>query len=174
MTGAFLSVAVAIVLDLFGAAFGLGAHSSGSQGLELLSGIWVIVTPLVAVFAGTCLTASIVGLRGPYLNGITVWCMSIMAGAVLAIGFNRTGAAMPDLPQLASATGMALAGLAAILGLVGAVGGSAVGRTLERHRLASVDERVPPEIRGYRTVPAQRTTAGVPPAPPSDQPELRH
>jgi len=169
VAGAFLAVAIAIVLGLFGAAFGFGGQSSGSQGLVVLSGIWEIVTPLVALFVGAYVTASIVGKRNPYFNGIMVWSIASAYGMLLAIGLTRMISPAQHAFQLASSGGAALAGLSAILGLVGSIGGSAVGAALERRSSAGEVESAR-ETRGHGAVlPGHRTPASA-----GEQPELRH
>jgi hypothetical protein len=111
ITGAFFAVACAIVLDYFGLAFGAGNYIG-------LSAVWLVLTPLVATFAGACAACLLAG-TGSYLTGVMVWCISLVVGTIFsAIGFAQTGA---------TGTSLALTGLACILGLCGALVGSAVG-----------------------------------------------
>jgi hypothetical protein len=176
LTGAFLAVGVAIVLGLFGAAFGFGAVSSGSAGLTVLAAVWQVLTPLVAIFLGAIVTAFLVGKPGAYLNAIMVWCITSAYGALLALGLARVMTNSPFLVELSSATGAALAGLAAILGFLGSIGGAAVGALLERRRLSNIDAKAKGEaLSAGSTYPAQRPAAGaMHDAPKGDQPEFRH
>ena len=132
VAGAFSAVAAGIILGLFGAAFGLG-------GLGVLSGVWEVVTPLVATAIGAVVTVSMTGRRGAYLNGIMVWCVALVAGVLVLGGFGAFGAlgtaalgaakeaGARSIAAEGAAARVALTALAAILGLVGAGVGSAIG-----------------------------------------------
>src|SRR6266511_406575 len=67
--GAFCAVAVQIVLGLFGAAFGFGGEGAG---VNALPAVWEVLTPAVALFAGSVLAISLDGRRNAYLNGFMV------------------------------------------------------------------------------------------------------
>jgi hypothetical protein len=179
VTGAFFAVAIAIVLGLFGTAFGLGAQSSGSGGLAVLSAVWGVLTPLVAGFVGAAIAAGLAGRPGAYLNGTMVWALGLAyAGLLAAVSAPaRLGSAAGAASQAIQpgGGGMALAGLAAILGFVGALIGSAVGSTIGERVRQRAELRVPVGERGYR--PTYRTEEAAAPGrgtPPAEPPELRH
>jgi hypothetical protein len=156
ITGAFLTVATGVVLGLFGTAFGLG-------NLRVLSGIWLILTPLVAAFIGAWVAVGMAGRAGAYANGIMVWAVSLafwalfMAGA-FAVGGTAAGRAGAQGAQ-AAASGAALAGLASILGLVGALIGSAMGAATVERRAAAVARRPAEAYREERAYEAGRGEA---------------
>jgi hypothetical protein len=129
ITGAFSAAAVAIVLGLFGGAFGAG-------GLGVLSGIWLVVTPFAATFIGAAVAGAIAERRDVFPTGVMVWCISLVAGALIIADI---GALMAHgTEQLVVYPGaLALAGLSAILGLLGAVVGSGVGLRVSQHRRVS-------------------------------------
>ncbi len=167
--GALCALAIAIVLGMFGASFGQG-------GLTTLSGVWQVLTPLVATFIGSIVAATISERRDAVPSGIMVWCISLVAGALLVAAFVRVVMA-PGSGELArSSAVLALGGLAAVLGLVGAVIGSAAGLRMAREQ-ADIAARV-----GDRDVEAveqpiggETATAGRVSRPPrSEPPELRH
>jgi LytS/YehU family sensor histidine kinase len=109
--GALVAIAVTIVLGLFGAAFGFG-------GLTALSAVWQIFTPLVATFIGA-LAAVALARESSYANAVMVWCLAlIFSTAVLLIAPFRVAG---------SAAVPALAALAAVLGLIGALVGAGLG-----------------------------------------------
>lgn len=173
VSGAFLAVAIAIVLGLFGVAFGIAGQAPGPQGLAVLGGVWKILTPLVATFAGAALTASIVGKRAALLNGVMVWCVTLAFAAVIAGGVSAIGL-MPRATPL-GASGTSLLGLAAILGFVGAIGGAIAGAAADQRRATRAAELAPG---GEARRSGDR--ADVQPSPaarggtPGEPPELRH
>jgi len=134
--GAFCAVAIQIVLGLFGASFGFGVERAGSAGLKALSGVWVILTPFVAIFLGSAMAVSLAGRRNAYLNGFVIWCISMAAVAFYLGRDLATVTARAEAIGLTGAAAPALAGLAALLGLTGAVVGSAIGKRLARYELA--------------------------------------
>ncbi len=155
ITGAFLTVATGVVLGLFGTAFGLG-------NLRVLSGIWLILTPLVAAFIGAWVAVGMAGRAGAYAHGIMVWAVSLtfwtlfVAGAFAVGGTAAASRGAAQGAQAAAqaasmgASGAALAGLATILGLVGSLIGSAMGAaTLERRARARRPAEAYGEERAY-------------------------
>ncbi|MHB8872480.1 MAG: hypothetical protein ACYC8T_02220 [Myxococcaceae bacterium] len=160
IAGAFIALSLALVLNLFAGAF-------AAAGLGTLASIWMVLTPLVSTFVGAAVCANLVGRRAAYLNGILVWCLSLIAGALLfGAGLMRAGF---------SGGLMALSGLAALLGLAGALIGSAVGpieMTFSRRRAG---KREAPEVHAaeerYEKTP---TVSPGPSGPSADRPELRH
>lgn len=144
ITGAFCAIAGAIVLGLFGEAFGAG-------GLGVLSGIWLVVTPFVATFIGAAIAAAMGDGQDAYPTGIMVWCISVVAGALLIadVGASRMAPGIVRLP--ANPGALALAGLSAILGLLGAAVGSGVGLAASQS----------PRVIGARTAPRARAVSSA-------------
>ena len=154
ITGVLCALAVQIVLGLFGVAFGF-ASAPAESNLGVLAGIWGLVTPIVASFIGAWVATRIAADRaeaGAYLHGALVWCIGLIAGAVfitgsLASGAMATGTAASGVgarvverrdtsanraraedAARGAAVGTGAAGVAALLGLGGALLGAAVGR----------------------------------------------
>ncbi len=168
VTGAFFAVAIATVLGLFGAAF-------GRAGATVLSGVWQILTPLVAVCAGAVIAVSLSERRGAYLNGLMVWALGVAyAGALFAA--SAPGARVAgERMVVGSGTTLALAGLATILGLVGSLIGSAIGSSLEGRIARRAEEMAATEERGYHpTFTAEPTSPPPSEVRPTERPELRH
>ncbi len=163
VAGAFLAVAISIVLGLFGAAFTVG-------GLTDLCGIWEILTPLVATFCGAALAAVIARQTEASLTGVMVWCVALTYGAALLIGMSAFGATPQHLP----AGGAALAGLAAILGLLGGLAGASFGTARGRQAARASESRLSEGDRGARTVYERDTVTGTPRVPPGEPPGIRH
>jgi len=134
--GAFCALAVQIVLGLFGAAFGFGGEGGGADGLKVLSGIWEVLTPLVAVFVGSAMAVSLGGRRNAYLNGFMVWCISLAAVAFYLGRDLGTVVARANAIGLTGASATALAGVSALLGATGAFAGSAIGKRIARYEFA--------------------------------------
>jgi len=134
--GAFCAVAIQIVLGLFGAAFGSGGESAGAAGYQTLSGVWETLTPLVAIFIGSAVAASLGGRRNAFLNGFMVWCVFLAAVAFYLARDLGTVTARAEAIGLTGAAAAALAGLSALLGLAGAFFGSAIGKRVARYEFA--------------------------------------
>lgn len=162
VAGAFLAVAISIVLGLFGAAFSVG-------GLTVLGGIWEILTPLVATFCGAALAAVIARQSEAPLTGVMVWCVALAYGAALLAGMSALG----RTPQQVSAGGAALAGLAAILGLLGGLAGASFGARGQKD-IRTPEARPSEGDRGARAVYERDTVTGTAHVPPSEPPEIRH
>jgi len=131
--GSFCAVAVQIVLGLFGAAFGFGGEGAG---VNALPAVWEVLTPAVALFAGSVLAISLDGRRNAYLNGFMVWCIFLAAVAFYLGRDIGTVTARADAIGLTRASATALAGFSALLGLAGAVVGSAIGKRVARYEFA--------------------------------------
>jgi len=131
--GAFCAVAIQIVLGLFGAAFGFSGESAG---IKALSAIWVVLTPLVALCIGATMAVSLGGRHNAYLNGFVLWCISLTAVAFYLARDIGTVTTRAEAIGLTGAAAPALAGLSALLGLTGALAGSAIGRRLARYQFA--------------------------------------
>ncbi len=132
IAGALCAVAVQIVLGLFGAAFGFG----DSAGLNALTAVWEVLTPMVALFVGSAIAVSLGIRRNEYLNGFMVWCIFLGAVAFYLARDVGTVTARTDAIGLTRASATALAGFSAMLALAGAVVGSAIGKRVARYELA--------------------------------------
>lgn len=153
IAGALVSIATGVLLNLFGMAFGLG-------GLAIVSGIWMVLTPLVATFIGASVAVGLSKAEDPYLDGFMVWCLALV-GSALTVNAARFG--------IATGGTMALGGLAVVLALVGAVIGSAAGARYSARHPTTAEMR-PTGTAGerYRQEGVYRTpSAGEPP-------EVRH
>jgi hypothetical protein len=94
ITGVLCALAAHIVLGLFGAAFGFAAAPGGKE-LGVLAAIWGLVTPFVATLLGAWLAIRLSGeldRNTGYVNGILVWCIGLIAGALFLTGTAATGA----------------------------------------------------------------------------------
>jgi hypothetical protein len=178
IAGVLCALATHIVLGLFGVAFGFAAEPSG-RGVGVLAAIWGLATPLVASFIGAWVAVRIAAdreERGAMLHGALVWCIGLVAGAVFITGSLASGAMTagmaasgnvglrtierrdtPGSRARASATaddaakGAGGAGVAALLGLGGALLGAATarravtgegrGRSRRRHARDEVQRR---------------------------------
>ena len=171
VAGAFFAVAIATVLGLFGAAF-------GRAGATVLSGVWQILTPLVAGCVGAVIAVSLGERRAAYLNGVMVWALGVAyAGVLLAASASGASTGMIGQPMVAgpSGTTLALGGLAAILGLVGALIGSAIGGALEGRIVRRAEARPATEEPAYHPAySAEQAAAPTPDTRPAERPELRH
>jgi hypothetical protein len=163
ITGAFGAVAVAIVLTLFGAAFEQG-------GLRVLAGVWMVMTPLVALFIGGAIAAWMAGRPDTYATGIMVWCIALVAGTLLVSAQSASGR-----EPAANAAWLALAGLAAILGFIGALVGSAVGASSKSALVESTLSRSDHPSAGVGHAAETRTVGRPQPsADEAEQPQVRH
>jgi len=131
--GAFCALAIQIVLGLFGASFGLGAEGSEAVGLKALCAIWEVVTPFVALVAGSAMTVFFAGRRNALLNCFMVWCLALSAVAFYLTRDLGTVIGRAEAIGLSGASATALAGLAALLGLTGTMVGAAIGKRLTRY-----------------------------------------
>jgi len=133
IAGAFCAVAIQVVLGLFGAAFGF---EGGGAGVRALPAVWEVLTPLVAVLIGSAAAVSLGGRRNAYLTGFMVWCIFLTAVAFYLSRDIGAVTARADAIGLTGASAPALAGLAALLGLAGAIVGSAIGKGMGRYEFA--------------------------------------
>jgi hypothetical protein len=199
--GVLCALAIQIVLGLFGAAMGISAGPADSNEMGILGAIWSILTPAVASLVGAHVAtrlASALHPAGAYLHGVLVWCIGLIAGALFltgvltggaiggghALGANMRGRddAAPQQTRAeqvgkSAAGASALAGLAALFGLAGALVGSMSGRrAVLRDR--DIQEKWLP--RAVKLEPAGTTgsesSAKLPSAvgTDSEQPETRH
>ncbi len=136
IAGALCALAIQIVLGLFGAAFGFGGAGEGARGLKVLSGAWETLTPLVSIFFGSAMAVYLAGRRNAYLNGFLVWCISLATVALYLARAVGTVTGRAEAIGLSGASAAALAGFSALLGLVGALIGSAVGKRMARYQFA--------------------------------------
>jgi hypothetical protein len=152
ITGVLCALGIQITLGLFGFAFGFAAEPADSAGLGFLAAAWTLVVPFLASFVGAMVAVRIAkaGERpGALLHGVLVWSIGLVFGALfitssLASGAMSAGQGVGDRigairnPQVRNqlveesarkaAAGAGLAGVAAILGLVGAGLGAERGR----------------------------------------------
>lgn len=202
ITGVLCALAVHIVLNYFGTAFGLAAVPADSTGLGVLAVIWNLLAPLFAFAVGAFVCVRIAREHeeaGTYLHGALVWCIGLVAGALFITGSFASGAmsnatasaygassgagmvareVTRDEVQKAAAAAAGASGLGAILGLAGALLGAAgARRTLTYGRIGR------PRLRGgERLVARTEATAGARPpgagageqARPGDEPTIHH
>ncbi|HYZ90092.1 MAG TPA: hypothetical protein VE620_12410 [Myxococcales bacterium] len=200
IAGALCALAIQIVLGLFGTAMGISAGPSGSNEIGILGAIWSILTPAFASLVGAHVAtrlASALHPAGAYLHGVLVWCIGLIAGAVFLTGVLTGGAIgggravsgnlrrddgafqQPRAEQIgkSAAGASALAGLAALFGLAGALIGSISGR---RAVLGDGDIRqkwLPRAVKLEPVEAAGRESSGKVPSAlgtDSEQPETRH
>jgi hypothetical protein len=147
--GVLVALAVQVVLGLFGVGFGFAAQTSDSSALGVIAVVWTLLVPLVASGIGALIAVRMASASAPasaYLHGAMVWSIGLVAGALFLSGTLATGAlsSQPDVGRSlsrpmasrtlteetarAAAAGSALGGLAAIFGMIGALGGAELGR----------------------------------------------
>ncbi len=168
--GALFAVAIATVLGLFGAAFGYAAQSPGS-GLAVLSGVWEVLTPLVATFAGALMATRAGERHDAYLNGLMVWCIMVAYSGFLGL---TSETVRTRLPASLGGAFAALAGLAALLALAGALIGSAVGRFFAGRAAVAARELESHAERGYEPLHAEHGLPPPPRPPGAEPPSVRH
>lgn len=114
--GVLVSLALHIVLGLFGAGLGLAADPADSNAVGAGAAIWGLLIPLVASFCGayvaTRMAASLHPTSG-VLHGSIVWCIGLIAGAIFLTGTAAFGAiaAGASIPAGDAAAGGLEAGL---------------------------------------------------------------
>ena len=133
IAGTLCALAIQIVLGLFGASFGFGG---GRVGVSAFPAVWEVFTPAVALFAGSAFAVSLDTRRNAYLTGFMVWCVFIAGAAFYLVRDIGMVTARANAIGLTGASAPALAGLSALLGLVGAGVGSAAGKRLAGYELA--------------------------------------
>jgi len=150
ITGAFFAVACALVLGFFGLSFAAGGNMA-------LAAVWLILTPLAATFIGAAVATGIAG-HVNYATGLMVWCISLVVQALFApAGLAQIGV---------SGTSLALMGLSALLGLCGALAGTAVGSNVYA-RAGIAPGRTRSDFRQQPVYPSMKQETTEPP-------ELRH
>ena len=133
IAGTLCALAIQIVLGLFGAAFGFGG---GRVGVSALPVVWEVLTPPVALFAGSAFAVSLDTRRNAFLTGFMVWCIFLAAVASYLVRDIGMVTARADAIGLTGASAAALAGFSALLGLVGAGVGSAIGKRVAGYEFA--------------------------------------
>jgi hypothetical protein len=148
IAGALVAIAVQVVLGLFGIGFGFAAESADSGALGVVSVVWNLLVPLVASGLGAIMAVRMASASAPvsaYLHGAIVWSIGLLVGAIFlsntlaagvlsspdstrAVSRPTAGRSMTDDQAKTAAAGSALGGLAAIFGLIGAIGGAEIGR----------------------------------------------
>lgn len=87
--GAFVALAIWIVLYTLGSALGLtslNVRDPNMRSLGIITGIWGIVTPLIALFVGALITARAAGVIDrtvAVIHGLVVWALTTVGGALL-------------------------------------------------------------------------------------------
>ncbi|HVO19251.1 MAG TPA: hypothetical protein VMU15_08345 [Anaeromyxobacter sp.] len=173
VAGALVAIAAAFVLCAFGAAFG-AASQSPTSGLAVLSGAWLVLTPLASVLLGTVIASALDRRRRAYLNGLLVWSICVAYAALLL----AASAGFRAQAEWTQGTMPGLWGLAACLGLVGALIGAPIGRILAGRR-GAIEMTGRPEIgqetAGQEGAPAAAARPGTRPAAPAGEPaSMRH
>jgi hypothetical protein len=153
IAGVLVALAIHVVMGLLGVAMGLAAEPADSEGLGVGAMIWGLLTPFVASLVGAWIAVRMAEARdatASNMHGILVWCIGLVAGALFLTGTMSAGAmtagALGSNPRAvrnpqaqvterqqedAAKQGAKTAGgaaLAALLGLVGALGGAALAR----------------------------------------------
>jgi hypothetical protein len=177
ITGVLCALAAQIVLGLFGIAFGFAA-APGRAGMAVLAAIWGILTPIVASFIGALVAVRTAGdtlASGALLDGALVWCIGLIAGAILlagafgpgamgAAGVAETREGVQQGTEVAAA-GSGVVAVAALLGLGGALLGAAVGRGMVTGEGLSRAARRYPERRAEQAG-TEYTQRDITPKPP--------
>ncbi len=173
-TGVLVALALETMLGLFGSAIGIAAVTGNSAGVGFAASIWALAMPFVAAFLGAYVAVRMGNDRDPraaYLNGILVWCVALLVGALALVTTfaGLVGLAMtPGRTGLVEAVGptLVMLGGAAALGLLGAL----VGTGAARRRMGAREIR-PPYERGHeRPGPLPPPPAEGPPPPPPEEP----
>jgi hypothetical protein len=86
--GLVVATVVQVVLALLGLAIGLAAFDPGTsaKGAGIGTGLWVIVSALVALFVGGLTTGRLAGVmerRDGFLHGVVLWGLSTLLGVWL-------------------------------------------------------------------------------------------
>lgn len=93
LAGAFVALGVQITLSLLGVAIGLAIldpmQGGGAGGVSAGTGIWMIISGIIALFCGGLVAGRLSGEPGPLdraINGLTLW------GVVIAVSLWLTAA----------------------------------------------------------------------------------
>lgn len=143
LVGVLLALALHVLFGLFGVAFGFAARPDKATDLALAAA-WGLLVPFWSMLAGAVVavrSSSSTTRRAAVLNALLVWCVALVAGAVLLSGSLAAGArtaahAVGGLGLLdpspvwtpAAAAASGAAALGSLLGLLGALLGSVIGR----------------------------------------------
>lgn len=95
IAGVFLALAAHVVLGLIGGALGFAADPADSRALGALAGFWGLLTPLVATALGAWLACRLAGLEdvpATNLQGVMVWAIGLVAGALFLTSAASGGA----------------------------------------------------------------------------------
>lgn len=160
--GVVLTLGVWMLLMVLGVALGLTAIRPGEQSIQgesLFTGLWALVSPLVALFIGAWATARLARTHARWsgiLHGAVVWALSSLLGFwVLA---NTIGAAVSGIVsvggQAISATAQGASGLS--LQQLGIDSNDLLGPVNERLRAEGK-----PEVTGPQLEAATRDALGT-------------
>lgn len=179
--GAFVSVALWVLLQMLGMGIGLAAihvDDAGSlRDVGIGTGVWTLVAPLVAMFIGGIFAGRLAGSRERSvgsMHGLVMWALTSVIGTLATVGVvsmlasgalqldaqTTTVLDQQDIAQATDSTGKILlgAGISQLLALLTAVLGGAAGvrRNGKARIVEETDVRHPHDT--ARTV--------VPPPPP--------
>jgi hypothetical protein len=147
--GAVAALAIWVLLYTLGLALGLSTVDPENPGSVrssgLFTGIWSVITPLIALFVGGWVASQAAGVldrKSGSIHGLVMWGVTLLLGAVLT--FTALGSIIGGL---ASAGKTAVqAGGGALSGLAGQAGGAAQAFGLDADdALAPVNQRLQAE-----------------------------
>lgn len=87
IAGAIVALAAQVMLGVIGGAFGVSGANAGSNALGVISAVWLILTPLVALFAGGMCAVFLARPRErrfASFYGVMVWAVGLLAAGVIA------------------------------------------------------------------------------------------
>jgi hypothetical protein len=161
--GAFSALGLWLLLYAFGLAVGLSSidpsHPSSVKGSGIFTGIWSVLSPLIALFVGGLVAGHLAGVftRGyGALHGFVMWGLVTVAGAYMV------GGVVSSVVSGAASVGKTVVqgGGQALKGLTGALGGGAETLGLDwNDALGPVNQRLQAE--GKPTVTAEQMQAAT-------------
>jgi hypothetical protein len=164
--GTFVALGVWILLYSLGLALGLSSvdptNPSSARSAGIGTGIWSLIAPLFALFAGGMVAARTAGPMdrvGSALHGAVLWGVTSLAGVILlgmAIS-SLMGAAFSVGKTAVGATGAAIAGVASSDGQAGKLA-SAFGLNVD-DALAPINQRL--KQQGKPTITADQLQAAT-------------
>jgi hypothetical protein len=163
--GTFFALATWFLLFVLGAAIGVTSANLGHlRGAGVFTGVWALVTPLVALFLGGMVAARMAGVidrAGAAVVGLVVWAFATLASvglltSLFGVLFGNPAAAAVETPAERNMTlwGMFIS---LALALVSAVLGAVTGVT-QRQVIAATAVPYVEERRNVETVRPIETT----------------